>query len=260
MQQTHLDLSELCGMLLEDCKQTACRIVEACIQETNRTLREEKSWRKQQGLVLKEKDRPRRVLSEIGELPFQRGYYRDRLREEYVIPMDQLPGISAYERLLSSVGAELVHKATEFSYAKSAELVTGGAVTRQTVRNQIGKCRIPKWKPEQEKRAVRELHLFADEDHVPLQRPGKQKGKWNQQVPLVLVTEGVRPISGKRSQSIHPKYFVEETFDTGKLWKEVSGYLSQTYETGELERIWVHGDGGGWIRNGPGRIWHKPDM
>ncbi len=43
---------------------------------------------------------------------------------------------------------------------------------------------------------------------------------------------------------------MEETFHTGKLWKEVSGYLSQTYEAGELEKIWVHGDGGGRIQNG----------
>lgn len=43
---------------------------------------------------------------------------------------------------------------------------------------------------------------------------------------------------------------MELIFYTGKLWKEVSGYISQTYEVGELEKIWIHEDGGGWIRNG----------
>ena len=47
--------------------------------------------------------------------------------------------ISAYERIGDTVKAKLVSIATDVSYAKSAEIVTGGEISRQTVKNQIRK-------------------------------------------------------------------------------------------------------------------------
>ena len=58
--------------------------------------------------------------------------------------------------------------ATEVSYAKSAQIVAGGEVSRQSVRNSI--LRLGGIEKEAEvgkpKRRVKELHIFADEDHV----------------------------------------------------------------------------------------------
>ena len=60
MYETRLDLTKLSKVFLTDCKQAACQLVEVYAAEVNRSIREEKQWRKEQGLVLKEKGRPRR--------------------------------------------------------------------------------------------------------------------------------------------------------------------------------------------------------
>ena len=75
-------------------------------------------------------------------------------------------------------------------------------------------------------------------------------GKKNRTVPLVTVTEGTVPQSAGRNRTIHPMHFSDEGFDTKMLWKKVSGYIARAYDTEGLEKIYIHGDGGGWIRNG----------
>ena len=97
----------------------------------------------------------------------------------------------AYERITGGVSAQLVGLATEVSYAKSAQFGTAGAISRQSVRNKILKLGALEKRPEpkEEKRAVKELHVFADEDHVHLQKPHKGKGKKSRSVSLVTVTE-----------------------------------------------------------------------
>lgn len=69
------------------------------------------------------------------------------------------------------MGTGLVEAATEHSYAKSAKIVTGGAV-----RNRVPEASIPEKQPESMKK-VKELHIFADEDHAHLQLPDKKKEK-----------------------------------------------------------------------------------
>lgn len=243
-----LNLDRLSELLLEDCKKAAREITEACAQEVNERMRRDKAWRKGR-LILKEKNRPRRILTSIGELCLERDYYYDQENRRYRTPLDQLLGIPQYERILPSIGAELVTQAAECSYARSAELVTGGAVSRQTVRNQILKLQVPEKEPDQRKKAVRELHVFADEDHVHMQKPKKKKGKENQIVPLVTVTEGIREEKGRR-RTVNPMSFVDKEFDTKRLWKRVSGYIGKAYDTDELEKIYIHADGGTWIKNG----------
>ena len=101
-----------------------------------------------------------------------------------------------------------------------------------------------------EKKIVKELHIYADEDHVHMQRPNKERGKKNKIVPLVTVTEGMHMESCGRNRTIGTMHFVDEHFDTKNLWKSVEGYIGRAYDLEKLENIYVHGDGGKWIRNG----------
>ena len=63
-------------------------------------------------------------------------------------------------------------------------------MSRQTVKNHIRKINALEKQPENpEKRVVKELHVYADEDHVHMQKPNKERGKKSKIVPLVTVTE-----------------------------------------------------------------------
>lgn len=245
---TNMNLNELGGLLLDDCKETARKMVEAYAQELNLQIRLDKEGRKGR-LVLKEKERKRTVLTEIGTIEINRDCYYDKDSGHHVTPLDQILGIGKYERVTASVGAKLVEAATGHSYEKSAQIVTDGAVSRQTVRNQILKINVPEKEPDAQHKEVKELHVFADEDHVHMQKPNKKKGKKGQMVPLVTVTEGINTES-QRHYTENPMSFVDEEFDTKNLWRKVSGYIGKAYNVEKLERICLHADGGTWIKNG----------
>ena len=184
------DLDKLAAGLFEDCAEYAKLLVQEVIRIRNLQFREDKEFRKHEGLTLKEKERPRQILTKLGTISWERDYYYDKNAEGYVFPLDHMLGIRSYERIGDEVTAQMLNRATEVSYAKSADIVTGGAVSRQSVRNHLLRANIPEKQPEAKKKEVRQLHIYANEDHVHMQKPGKERGKQNRIVPLVTVTEG----------------------------------------------------------------------
>lgn len=245
------DIDTLTEEVLGDCKATATKVIEEILAEMNRQIRADKQMRKERGLVMKEKDRPRSLLTKLGTMHISRDYYYDKHREKHICILDEVTGIPAYDRITGGVSAEMVSLATEVSYAKSAQIATCGMVSRQSVRNKVlelGPLE-KKMEPQAEKRNVKELHVFADEDHVHMQKPNKAKGKKNLSVPLVTVTEGICSKAGRR-ETIRPMHFVDEGFDTKRLWESVEGYIGSAYDLEELETIYLHADGGSWIVNG----------
>ena len=245
------DIDALAASVSEDCRAAARRILETITEEMNQQLREDKEVRRVHGLVLKEKDRPRQLLTELGMLHLKRDYYWKKDSGNYIFPLDRMIGLKHYERIGGQICAKLAEQAVEVSYAKSAMIVTGGAVSRQTVRNKILKAASPEKEPAWEgRKQVPELHIFADEDHVHMQRPEKEKGKKSQMVPLITVTEGIKQENGGRNSTICPMHFADENFNIDKLWKSAAGYIEKAYRIEDLKNIYVHGDGGSWITRG----------
>ena len=246
------DIDLLSSSILEDCKSAAREVLEKIVSDLNIKIREDKPSRKARGLILKEKNRDRSLLTELGRLNLPRDYYYDKKEEKYEYILDGVIGLQGYERISAGVRAKLVSMATEVSYAKSAETVTGDQVSRQCVRECILKLGAIEKRPQpyEPKRKVKELHLFADEDHVHMQREGKTKGKKSRMVPLVTVTEGIEEESKGRNRTRNAMYFVDENFDTKALWKSVEGYIGASYDIESIEKIYIHADGGKWITNG----------
>lgn len=246
------DIDLLSSSVLEDCKSAARDILEAIVSDLNIKIREDKPSRKARGLILKEKNRERSLLTELGRLDLPRDYYYDKKEEKYDYLLDRVIGLQGYERISAGVRAKLVSMATEVSYAKSAETVTGGQLSRQCVRECILKLGAIEKRPQpyEPKRKVKELHLFADEDHVHMQREGRAKGKKSRMVPLVTVTEGIEKESKGRNRTRNAMHFVDENFDTKALWKSVEGYIGASYDIESIEKIYIHADGGKWIASG----------
>ena len=244
------DLDKLAADIFEDCTDYARLMMQEVIHIRNLQFREDKAFRRQEGLVLKEKDRPRQILTKLGMIEWNRDYYYDKGDESYVFPLDHMLGIRKYERIGDEVTAQLLSRATEVSFAKSTDIVTGGSVSRQSVHNHIIKANIPEKQPETENKPVKELHVYADEDHVHMQRPEKKRGKQNQIVPLVTVTEGTVSAGIRRNRTIEPMHFVDEKQSSKMLWKSVEGYIAKAYDVEQIDKIYIHGDGGKWIRNG----------
>lgn len=247
----HWTFNELTSSLLEDAKALTVDLTQEFLESLNQEIRDNKAIRKEKGLVLKEKNRKRTILSPLGEISFQRDYYYNKKENSYLTPVDEILEIQPHERITENICAKLVEEATEVSYAKSAKIVSETKISRQTVRNCILKAKIPETKQKSAtKKTVKELHIYADEDHVHLQKPKKQKGKKIQIVPLITITEGTIKKSKNRKQTINPTHFVNKDFNTKKLWEEVDQYIQDTYNIEKIEKIYIHADGGQWIKNG----------
>lgn len=161
------DLDTMADEVLKDCKETSAEIIQVIIRHMNERMREDKKNRKAMSLVIKENDRPRSLLTALGPISFTRDFFFNRESGRYTCVLDQILGITKYERVGASVGAALVSQATDTSYAGAADIVTGGKVSRQTVRNQILKVKTPEIEAEEKKRTVKELHI-----HAHMQKPG----------------------------------------------------------------------------------------
>lgn len=243
------DLDAAASALKKDSDELSRKILETLIKYMNESFRRDKSTRKELGLVLKEKDRSRRILTELGEISFSRDYYYNKGSGSYETPLDKMLSIDPRTRVGAEISARLVSRAAYESYARSSLEVTDGAVSRTTVRDRIMKAPNLEKEPEK-KKSCKMLDLYADEDHVHLQKPGKEKGKKNKVVPLVTVTEGTVKVSKSRNATINPVHFVDEQMDTKDLWASVEGYIEKAYNLEELEEIRLHSDGGNWIKNG----------
>ena len=244
------DIDALAAEVLGDCKAAARALIEGITAQLNKHIREDKQTRQKLGLKIKEKERPRRLLTDLGTLNINRDYYYDSTNERHISPLDHALGIEKYTRIGNHVSAKLITQATDTSYAKSAAIVTEGAVSKQTVKNHIMKLQVPEKKPQQHGKKIEELHVYADEDHAHMQKPNKERGKKNKMIPLVTVTEGTLQQSERRNRTVNPMRFVDEAFDTKRLWKSVEGYIGMAYDICDIEKIYVHGDGGGWIKSG----------
>lgn len=69
---------------------------------------------------------------------------------------------------------------------------------------------------------------------------------------LIYVYEGITCENG-RNELINKKHF-GGVYEGGKaieqLWKEVSEYIEASYDTEELRKIYINGDGASWIKSG----------
>lgn len=238
------DIDQLSLDLLEVSKEQICILLSEFLNLLNKKFREDKSFRKEAGLVLKEKDRERSIMLSTGIVRFTRDYYMQKATGEYAYPIDILAGIAPYSRISEHLCAALLNRASEHSYEKSAGIVTGGEVSKQTVKNKLMSVgRLEKRAPEA-KRKVKELQVLADEDHVHL-----QNGK-NQMVPLITICEGIEKVREGRNELKNPVHFKGDIKDIESTWEKVAGYIYESYEEDELERINLHGDGAPWIKKG----------
>ena len=244
------DLDTFASDLNDGCKKLTLEMLTVILKYVNLEIREDKAGRKEAGLVLHKKDQIRSILTRLGLVEWCRDYYKNVEDGSYCYPLDAMIGVRPYARIGDTVCADLVNMGAELSYARSADIVTGGAVSRQSVRDIFLRLDVPEPTFHGRKSGVRELHVYADEDHAHMQRPGKEKGKRSQIVPMVTVSEGVQAVGVSRSKVAEAMRFADEHFDTKALWRNVAGYICASYDVNDIEKIVVHGDGGQWIRNG----------
>ena len=229
----------------------AHQILRAVIREMDQTLRNSKSLRKEDGWTIKEKDVKRQYLLSTGEFEYERTYYENSKTKERIYLIDHLIGVEGSTRMSREIEAELVNNAAEKSYAKSSASVCDGVLSRQTVRNKLLDVSEVAYLPEKREATPRELHIFADEDHVHMQPEHKGVSKKKGEiVRLITTSEGLKKVCKGRNELISPMHFEGYRMTPLKQWEYVQAVLTKIYDMDKVEIIWIHGDGDLWIKTG----------
>lgn len=241
-QDNILSVEQMESALWEDSSSFVREGIAAYTEMIDQLILEQKEERTVAGISVHKRNVPREYLSKFGQVEFERTYYK--MEAGYGFLADKVVGLESYDRISKNVCAELVDKAALMSYQRSAEEAANGKVTKQTVMNKIRKTKGLELMPKGKGRKVKVLYVVADEDHVPL-----QNGK-NVIVPLITVHEGIEKVSKNRNRCVNAKHFSEYGKPTKLLWEEVGAWIVEEYDVDCIERIYLHGDGGKWIRGG----------
>ena len=224
-------------------KRVAAELTEAYAREADKALYEDRAGRRAAGLVVERRGNRRTILTDIGEISYERTYYAQR-DGTYDYPVDRILGVEAYQRVSDRTLLKLTGEAKEGSYSSASRIVTEGSVSRQTVMNAVRRCRVGE-KKVCEQRHVPALHIDADEDHVSL-----QSGR-TLIVPLVTVYEGVEKVGeGKLPRRKCINAFHYSACKAGEeFWDDVYEQIISRYDL-KGTRIYLHGDGAPWIKQG----------
>lgn len=218
-------------------------MIQAYMELVDQAIVEDKVHRKQKGIVVQRRGDKREQYLSFGLLAFTRTYFYDKQKQEYTYLLDQAVGLDPYERLSNAVAIELVDHASESSYGESSRHVTGEAISRQTVMKKLRKLKDLQIPAPLAKRRVKVLHVNADEDHISLQ------DGTHTVVPLISIHEGIVK-QGNRGRCVNPHYISSYGKLIEELWLETVRWIYQTYDIDYLERIYLHGDGAAWIKEG----------
>ena len=215
-----------------------CELMAAYYEKLDKIVLEDKASRKEAGLVIERKNDRRQVLSKFGPISFSRTYYSKK-SGGYCHPIDAVAGLEGYERVSLGVASELCNKARKFSYHEASNMITSGAVSKQTVMNKVRMVEKLK-ESEQLLRCVPVLHIDADEDHISLQDGS------NTIAPLVSVYEGIDKQSKRHfcKNIVHYPFFETSADD---IWESVLSSIELRYDLRNT-KIYVHGDGATWIQ------------
>ena len=243
--ENKLNLERMIPRILELLKGYAAGIVRQLIMMTDQSMVEDKACRRSEGLVIERRADKRSVMTEIGEIQYERAYYLNQGTGTYGYPIDQLIGVIPYQHVDVGLSKALVSKSREESYGRVVRDCCDGKLSRQTVFNKIRLAQAVIEVP-LEKRKVPELHFDADEDHVAMQG-GKGK-KTRAIVPLISVYEGIEQ-DGKRHRCKNVFHISAYGKSPEELWEEVLTRTEQRYDLSDT-KIYLHGDGAGWIAKG----------
>lgn len=188
----------------------------------------------------------RTLETKIGTLSYSRRYYRHKQRGEHAYLLDLMLGVRKYTRLDDGLLAALASGACTNSYQRVAQEEAGGRVSRMSVLKAVRTLKVPVPDPIEPRRVCKELHLQADEDHVHLQRSSKRSG----QVRLVAFHEPKVEVGLHRYTLPRRELLSSVGESSERFWWRVLDRLEASYDVSHIERFYLHGDGGSWIKAG----------
>ena len=252
-----------------------CRIIGAIYEEIDKLIFE--SVERKNKYSVEHKDMQKELVDVMGTIRFKRRGYVSKKDGEYIYLLDQILGFEDNQKISLGAAAKLIEEAAEMSYEKAGNNVNlTDQVSKETVKNLVHgvvvDLPVKELAPEKKKK-VKDLHIVADEDHVSaqfwetkgdLEKTALGQKKNTIQDKIIVLYEGVKDTSPAWSSKHRYQLVGKRTFcglysgteNNYRLWQEVQDYISANYDLDVLERVYVAGDGAGWIRAGAETLLH----
>lgn len=199
------------------------------------------------------------LLTSLGTVEYHKTLFRHKRTGKYAYLLDQAMDLGKHARMTEDAEARMLEEAVESSYRKGGENASTNCdnISKQTVMNKIRSLEFPEVPAQLDKGSVPCLYIDCDEDHVALQyaeEKGDLKDRHGKRImpKIAYVYEGIEKDS-KRHRLINSKYFggmYEGSKGVEHLWQEVWDYIESSYDVGALKKIYINGDGAGWIKSG----------
>lgn len=262
------DIASYILKLTEELHHLGIQMIKETLEDMDEMLN--KSARRKTKWVV-DRHEKKTLITSLGAVNFRKTLFKNKETSQRSYLLDTMLGVETGERMTEDAEAKLLEEAVQTSYRRGGEAASlRDCVSKQTTMNKLHRLRFPKSKTPSEKKYVRNLYIDADEDHIALQyRMSKgdlkvcDNGRKNNGIiaKLVYVYEGIEPeaAGSKRNRLINPHYFSRTSTgtDNKSFWDEVFDYIEKTYDVGRIEKIYLNGDGGSWMREGRNRL---PEM
>lgn len=236
-------LTEGLEELEKETKDFICKVSEMKLAEIDEAIFRKRKLRK--NWVVEQKDEKRELLTQFGLLRFKRRYYRNTRTGKYKYLADDLVGLQKRERIEAGLSAKLCEAATENSYEKSSKICCSGEVTRQSVMRKTRKVKDCRLERPEVRNDVKIIHIQADEDHVAMQDERRDVI-----VKLAAIHEPAQRIGKKRWRLPYRHLMTSYDEPVEDFWIRIADEIEKRYGDINRLKIYIHGDGAGWIRSG----------
>lgn len=199
------------------------------------------------------------LLTSLGTVTYHKTLFRNKETGRHEYLLDRIMGLEKHARMTEDTEAKILEEAVQTSYRRGGEnaAITEEAISKETVMNKLHVLEFPRTEIQPKKKCLKYLYIDADEDHVSLQYLEKKsdirKPRTNTVMPkMVYVYEGITNENG-RNELVNKKHFggvYEGGTGVEQLWEEVWEYIEESYDTEELVKIYINGDGAAWIKSG----------
>ena len=233
------DIGAMAEDLLEMSKGLSMELLEAFVADTDAALVALKGERKSDGITVHERGVPRSLHTALGDFTYRRTYFKTKDGMEYIL--DGLLGVDAYERVDAHVSARLANEAGRASFGKSADIVTGGALSRQTAWRKAMESGEVAALPQRVASTPERIHIFADEDHAHLQ---DGRGTF---LPIVTVCSGKRQVGEGRNELVDRTHLSGCGLKPETFWEYAAAVCEAQYDMGRVKEVFIYGDGAPWI-------------
>lgn len=204
----------------------------------------------------------RTIVSSVGDITFDCTYYRNREDNSYHYLLEELIHLEKHERLTEVAQVAVLTEALKTSYESATKVLPSKqTITKSTVYEKIHGIaeEIPLVEGKNLKQCE-DLYIKADEDHV-----AEQHGRWykcdnegfiSKLVYLYEYKQDVPKVKG-RKELVGTFYFsgvYSGSDGVERFWDNVRKYIEENYDIEYLKRVYISGDGAGWIKSGANYI------